>query len=68
MPRNKNHNFSINAILYTTLTRKEGCYDANPVVSLLQPNTQHMLMNLCVGRLSTAPRYRYNSLCCCDVL
>jgi hypothetical protein len=32
----KNYSFSINTILNTTLTRKEGCYDAKPVVSLLQ--------------------------------
>jgi len=64
----KNQNFSIKTILNTTLTRKEGCYDANPVVSLLQLRTQHMLMNLCVGRISTASRYRYTSLCCYGVV
>jgi hypothetical protein len=64
----KYHNLNINTILNTTLTRKEGCYDANPVVSLLQLNTQHTSINLCVGRLSTPPRYRYTSLCCYDVL
>jgi len=68
MPKSKIHNFIINTILNKTLTRKEGRYDANPAVSLLQLNTQNMLMNLWVSRLFTASSYRYTSMTCYGVL
>lgn len=63
MPKSKAHNLNINIIPNPTPVCKTGCYNGNPVPSLLQLNTQRMLMNLCVGCQHHADRYPFVTTC-----